>query len=113
MTPDSVHYILLVSNWIALPCLVLAVLILHRRLRSRWSLTLLVGLIVILSGQVLQQFSPLGDLGYEEFRGIVVSSGAFPFQWYAGSLVSAFGLLTAAAGALGLALSVPPARPLR
>ena len=68
---------------------------------------LLLGLVVILSGHLLQLFSPIDDLGYEEFRGIVVSSGEFPLEWYAGSLVSAGGLLVAAAGALGLAFSTP------
>ena len=61
----------------------------------------------MLSGQTLQLFSPIDDLAYEEFRGIVVSSGELPLEWYAGSLVSAAGLLIAAAGALGLAFTVP------
>ena len=107
LTPDVLHYAILISGWVAVPALVVASLVLHLRLHSRWSLSLLLGLVVVLSGQTLQLFSPIDDLAYEEFRGIVVSSGELPLEWYAGSLVSAAGLLIAAAGALGLAFTVP------
>ena len=59
------------------------------------------------SGQLLQLLSPIDALAYEEFRGIVVSSGELALQWYAGSLISRVGLLIAAAGALGLAFTAP------
>ncbi len=107
MTPDTLHYALLVTAWVCVPALVLASLVLHRRRPSRWSLSLLLGLMAILSGQTLQLFSPIDDLPYEEFRGIVVSSGELPLEWYVGSLVSSAGLLIAAAGALGLAFTTP------
>ena len=104
MTPDALHYALVLTGWVAVPSLLLAALVLHRRLRSRWSLLLLLGLMVILSGRALQLLSPVEDIGYEEFRGIVVSSGVLPIEWVAGSLVSTAGWLTVAAGALGLAV---------
>ncbi len=107
MTPDALHYALVLTGWVAVPSLLLAALVLHRRMRSRWSLLLLLGLMVILSGRVLQILSPVEDLSYEEFRGIVVSSGEFPVGWYAGRLASAGGLLISAAGALGFAFSAP------
>ena len=107
MTPDALHYALVLTGWVAVPILVLASLVLHRRMRSRWSLLLLLGLMVILAGRVLQLLSPVEDLSYEEFRGIVVSSGEFPVGWYAGNLVSAGGLLISAAGALGFAFPAP------
>ena len=107
MTPDSLHYALLVTAWVGVPALVLASLVLHLRRPSRWSLSLLLGLVAILSGQTLQLFSPIDELAYEEFRGIVVSSGELPLEWYVGNLVSSAGLLIAAAGALGLAFTLP------
>ena len=107
MTPDTLHYGLLLTAWLAVPLLVLASVVLHRRWRSPWSLSLLLGLVAILSGQALQLLSPIDDLAYEEFRGIVVSSGEFPLEWYLGTLVSSAGLLVAAVSALGLALTIP------
>jgi hypothetical protein len=107
MTPDTLHYFLQISGGVAVSALVLAALVLHRRLRSRCSSLLLLGLLVALSGHALQLFSPVDDLAYEEFRGIVVASGAFPMQWYAGQVVSALGLLITAAGGLGLAFTAP------
>ena len=96
MTPDALHYALLVTAWVGVPAMTLASLVLHQRQRSRWTLLLLLGLLTILSGQTLQLFSPINDLPYDEFRGIVVSSGELPLAWYAGSLVSSAGLLIAA-----------------
>ena len=107
MTPDALHYTFVIAGWVAVPTLVLASLVLHRRARTRWSLLLLTGLALVLSGQALQLFSPIDDLAYDEFRGIVVSSGELPPEWYAGSLLSAAGLLVASVGALGLALTAP------
>ncbi len=107
MTPDALHYVLAISGWVALPALAIAAIVLHQRLRSRSSRFVLLGLAVVLSGHALQLASPVDDIGYEEFRGIVVSSGEFPLSWYAGSLVSAAGLLIVAAGALGLAFTSP------
>ena len=107
MTPDALHYVLLIPSSVALAALVVAVLVMHLRVRSRWSLTLLAGLVAVVSGQALQLFSPIDALEYDKFRGIVVSSGERPFEWYAGSLISSLGLLVAAAGALGLAFTAP------
>ena len=107
MTPDALHYALLLAGSLAFAVLVLACLVLHHRLRSRWSLILLLGLAIICLGRALQFFSPVDDLVYEEFRGIVVSSGVLPIEWYAGRLISAAGLLTVAVGALGLAFGAP------
>lgn len=107
MTPDALHYALLLAGSVAFAALVLAALVLHRRLRSRFSLILLLGMAIVSLGRALQFFSPVDDLVFEEFRGIVVSSGVLPLAWYAGSLVSAAGLLTVAVGALGLAFGAP------
>lgn len=65
----------------------------------------MLGLLVVLFGSALKHFAPVDELASEEFGGIVVSSGAFPLEWYGGSLVSALGLLIAGAGALGLAFT--------
>ena len=111
MTPDTLHYTLLLTAWVAVPALALASLVLHRRRRSPWSLSLLLGVVAILFGQALQLLSPIDELSYEEFRGIVVSSGEFPLEWYMGSLVSSGGLLMTAVGALGLAFTIPPSSP--
>ena len=111
MTPDALHYTLLLTVWVALPALVLAAFVLHHRLRSFWSLSLLLGLVGVASGQALQFFSPIDTLPYEEFRGIVVSSGELPFAWHVGSIISAAGLLITTLGALGLAFTVPHSNP--
>ena len=105
MTPDTLHYLLLASVCIALPGLVLASLLLHRQVQSRWSASLLGGILLVLSGQVLQFFSPVAELPLDEFRGIVVATGELHVAWFAGSLVTAAGLLITTAGALGLALN--------
>ena len=105
MTTDTLHYAIMLTGWVAVPALLLASLILYSRVRSRWSLALLMGLVLILSGRIVQLFSPINDLAYEEFRGIVVSYGELPLAWYAGDLISSAGLLVAAMGALGMAFT--------
>lgn len=110
MTPDALHYALMTASWVAVPALVFAAAVLHWRVRSRWSGLLAVGLVAVLAGQAIQLFSPIQGLGYESFRGIVVSSGELPLAWHAGSLVAAAGLLIAAVGALGLAFTTPRSR---
>ena len=108
MTPDSLHYVFVAIGWIAVPVFLLAAIVFHRRVSSRWSLLLVVGLCVSLFGQAAQQFAPIHDLPYDEFKGIVVSTGRLPVVWYLGSLLSALGWLMSAAGALGVALHLEP-----
>lgn len=108
MTPDLLHYVLVAAGWIAIPAFLVAALVLRARVQSRWSAVLVVGLCAILAGQVVQQLSPVHDQSLEEFKGIVVSTGRLPLVWYLGSLLSAAGWLTSAAGALGVAFAVVP-----
>ena len=104
MTPDFLHFGLLVAGWIGLPVLLAATLLVHRRLRSAASLCLLCGVSLIVVGRGVQTVSPVNDVTLEEFRGVIVSQGRFPVSWYVGSAASAAGLLLAAGGALAVAI---------
>jgi len=113
MTPDLLHYALLLSAWVALALMIVAGFVIHGRSRRRSSLLMLIGLLIAGLGQLLQLFSPIYDLAYEEFRGIVVSSGSLPSIWYAGSLVTSFGAVLAALSFLLLAVRWPARTPKR
>lgn len=106
MTPDTLHHLFVVAGWIAVPAFLLAAFVLHRRVPSRWSLLLVLGLVTVAVGTATQQLTPDDRLSFEEFEGIVVSTGELPAVWYVGSLTAAAGWLLSAAGALGLAFSL-------
>ncbi|MCP5066019.1 MAG: hypothetical protein GY946_05570 [bacterium] len=104
MTPDLLHYVFVAAGWIAIPAFLLAALVIHRRVPSRWTALLIAGIATSLLGQAAQQLAPIHDMAYEEFRGVVVSTGSLSLAWHAGSLLSAAGWIVSASGALGFAL---------
>ena len=103
MTPDFLHYWVLSTGMLSLVLFAVAVVMVHRRLRSGGSRILLAGFACIVLGRGLQATSPVNDLDLDPFGEVLVTAGSFPPRWYAGNAISSLGLAVTAVGALALA----------
>ncbi len=92
--------VILIGGNAALILLLAASVILHLRVRSAATLTLVAGNLIALAGLVIQVLAPMQDISYIRQGGeIVGATGGFSSGWYLGRVIFTTGLIIAA-GAL-------------
>ena len=97
----SINYVLALSNLIAFVLVLVAVAVLHVRVRGRFTLLAVVGAFLSLAGALIQSFSPASTKSYIYNHGVVVGAeGSMSNVWHLGSIIFHCGLLLASVGLL-------------